>query len=489
MARTEFVDASKLLVFSSELDPAGLADADAKAAELRAIRATTYMKLSLVLGDRVPVLAQNQVFDSPLLFGLMASPTTSVKSTRNSSKKELRRERRRTEWHDGEERTKESDALIWLIENEYVQVRIHEHGLDETPKAEDRFTLRNACASALRKPGFVLSGWPELPKDARDDIAQILTGQSKAQPPPEWISRVNAIERIDEALRGSGSSGRARTITMSLDKFIQAELEQRRGPRPGRYLEGWFTELRSFAKEVEAVGGLELHGKRITAFNLNSRSDWRCLIEAFKQEHPERVSAGHRPLVAASAMVDLAYNRKVALSLGAPVQREVAQEETEQDLITEDPDVISVNREAVFLGQRTNAEWLSWAFVKAHLENGLVPNEVSKDRVAMRNEIKESLLTQKVAAEVDGGFVLGARVWLPYARGGGIGMAAIGGAMGGVFTPSAPLIGAGIGAAVGAVGAHYIGLLDPIPQLRDWRIDRGVKALSAELKTYDNADA
>lgn len=219
--------------------------------------------------------------------------------------------------------------------------------------------MRNACASALNNPRFVLSGWPELANEDRDEIARYLMGQTKNQPPPALRSRVDAIEQIDDALRESKSSERAKAIPRSLDMFTQDELDQRSGARPGSYLQQWFSDLRSFAEVVKGADGPKLNAEAIESFNLNARSDWRRLIKAFEQVHSDRFHEGHRALMAASAMIDLAYNRKVALSLGAPFQRESAMGQIEQELIIEDPDATKLSREATFLSERTNAERLS----------------------------------------------------------------------------------------------------------------------------------
>lgn len=441
-----------MLTYSADLDPSGFTG-DTDQALLRGIRATTAMKLSLVFGERIPVLAQNQVFDSPLMFGLL-SPGGEASADA------------------------EKVAFLWLVQNDYIQVRIHEAGLKETNRPEDRFTLRNACASALANPKFTLSAWPDLDIEQRQQTARYLTGESDGQPPSAYQDRATVIQQLDDALQASKASEKAVVIKDSLVRFIRDELQQRRGDRPGSYLVPWFDKLGQFAQSVKD-STVELDGEPIKKFDQNMRSEWRRLILTYRivNGHPEN----HGPLAAASALVDLAYNRKVAQSMGAPYQLEVATQEVQQELIKEDPDTISMHWESTFLTSETQGDWLSWSYVQSKLEAGDVPNEQTQDGQARRQVILRELCEMKVRQEVSGGFVLSGHAKIAsLARDVGIGAGAIIGNLGGTVLLSHPVGAVGVvaGALIGdRVGSH----LEPL--LVGRQVKRQIESLNAELRT------
>lgn len=109
------------LRYSADLDPAGLADPE-EGPHLAA-RAASAMKVGLLLEGRVPVLAQNQVFDSRLLLGWSADAT-------------------------------EIEAVSWLVRNNYVRMKAYSQRRDSGPP-----TLSGAFARALRDQRFEFSGW------------------------------------------------------------------------------------------------------------------------------------------------------------------------------------------------------------------------------------------------------------------------------------------------------------------------------------------
>lgn len=459
--RTRFIDPESMTRFSSELDPVGFAGTSEEQHKLQALRATTAMKLSLILGDRIPVLAQNQIFDSRLFLGLLDPEA------------------------QGSEEADERDAFLWLVKKQYVRLALR--AADGAGSRARQLPLSTAFAQTLRRPGFILSGWPEMTADERDHFAQIVSGETAEEPPRHLENAVEALRTVDEVLRRS-SFVPVSEPDEPLSWFIRTELGQRTGAAPSAYLNGWFSKLRAFAEDTSERRSDEWE----SPFNPNLRSDWRKLIRLFKTT--KELPINHSALNATSRLVDIAYNRRVARSIGAHFQREVAVDAESEQLLREDPDTLTLSKEAASLSERTREPWLSWCVVKDYLQTGRVPNERTAARFDRRQQILEDLNKALVTVEVDGAWMFRNRERLTrrlQEAAVGVGTAVIT-ATGFVVLPQNPEAGpaaAGLAAAgAGALGAagHALGKVDPVSRLRDLRISRGIRTLTAELRTDDS---
>ncbi len=120
----------------------------------RGVRATSTLMLDLLVGRDVPVLSQAQVLDGALLLETVAQ-------------------------HDGE-----SAAVLRLIADSRIQMRIHAGLVTPQESDSDTFSLVNAFTSAI-DGSFKFSAWPELSDaDARKAIKAAVTGRSR-DPLPE----------------------------------------------------------------------------------------------------------------------------------------------------------------------------------------------------------------------------------------------------------------------------------------------------------------
>lgn len=450
--RTRFKDAQHMLLFSAEWDPVGLVGSGGV---LRAIRAESALKQSLVLGRRIPVFAQHQIFDSPHLLALFEPGPPG---------------------HEAE-REIEIDSLLWLIRHGYVQVKIHPSGLAQPPDGRSPLTLKNAFAAAVARPGFNLTAWPDLEPGYRREFAQLLTGASDAEVPARFATRVAAIEQLDEAFRRSRVSEQARVIPRSLDDFVSDELRQRteRG-LPGAFLQPLVEALRRRGRErIFETGDVE------RPYDLNLRSDWRHLVAGLAAERGyDETHGGVRSLI---QLVDLAYNRKVALSCGAPYQREVAASAWAEPLLREDPDLNGLSHEVAFLTERVPGEWLSWTFVKDKLKQGLVATDPFSDGRGLRRAMLAELAALAVSGTAEAGALASPiRVWSGIGTDIGVGAAGTVVTYGAALTGWDPLTAGLAGVAAGATVGHLLRRLNE--HLAAKLVGRPVGALTAELRTH-----
>ena len=231
--------------YSADLDPGGFTDPDEAAH--RATRAVSAMKLGLLLEGQVPVLSQNQVFDSPLFLA----------------------------WAGADD--DETSALARLIRGNWIQVRIHG---SEPGDSEPR--LAAAAARALADERFLLSGWPGISREEREEAAAILSGRSHLPPSGTFAPQIRGVQLLDEALRASSATERAVVVVVSLAALVRAEMDQRAGDHGrGRYLARPFDDLMALAERIADGEVFELDGEPVSDLDLNRRSDWRRLSDSW----------------------------------------------------------------------------------------------------------------------------------------------------------------------------------------------------------------
>lgn len=460
-----FRDPENLLRFSDELDPARFANCPETEAKTRCVRASASMMLGLLYGIRVPVLSQNQVFDSRHILEVAGS--TGV-------------DKRQAE---------ERSGFLSLIRSSYIQMRIHPIGLVPLPGGKDPFTLSNALASSLMQPTFVFSAWPDMPHEERVELARILRGESRAAWSPRLGRHVEAVLAMNEAFVASGASERAETIDTSLETFVDTQVAYR-AQHGLDYLQETLAALKALAEQAATAPRAlrAADGSKVAPFDLNKRSDWRRLIATYSSATPHRRESDDESLQAVSTVVDIAYNRKVGLSLGARFQRETAETDDDPRMMLSDPGLVSAHAETTALVEDTSLQWLGWRDVWEFVDGHKVPAQSTRE---WQLELLNELLTMKVAATVDAGGVL--RV-LHYVR---AGLTPVMPALR-VAAVAAPIAGAGIGAVVAdpllAMAVAGVGTLPEVARLaletgevRKLLIARGLRAarasLAAELRT------
>jgi len=286
----------------------------------RSVSSTGVLLLELLVGGGTVLLSQTQAFDNAMLLEYLAANDA------------------------------ESLALRRLVQSGRIQVRIFDSpALRELPSGGQRFTLLNAFCSAMSQRDFVLSAWPELGDHGRRlAIVECLDrapNRLRALCDDDVLAgRIEAVRELDLSLRKSPASERAMPVVgKNLYERVSDDLETLPADEPTEAAMYWL------AGRLAVVDPGRLRG----------RSTWYRLLDELAAQHP--IFSG--PEENLRAIVDGAYNRVVADSLGATgtftqyPAGEVAAAIAEQAGID-----ATTDRQLVLLAedQRRDA-WLTWS--------------------------------------------------------------------------------------------------------------------------------
>jgi hypothetical protein len=244
------------------------------------------MMAVLLLDGRRPLLSQTQAFDNAQLLGTIGDCTTET-----------------------------SRALLGLVRADQVRAGFYAGALADEPGAVPRESLANAFCTAL-EGSFRFSAWPELegPASPRAELAAVLRAGDWDWPQVESIvdgpllARLYSLHELDRALRDSPETEVAEPLA-SGGTFEQSRAGLERLARQNARLAGEAGALIA-AADARRKRDLE-HGRSGYA----SRTIWRTMIEALAGKgdiSPEVAQA-------ASGIVDIAYHRTTAASLGTRV--------------------------------------------------------------------------------------------------------------------------------------------------------------------------
>lgn len=434
--------------YSADLDPGGFTDPEEAAH--RATRAISAMKLGLLLEGQVPVLSQNQVFDSPLFLA----------------------------WAGADD--DETSALARLIRGNWIQVRIHG---SEPGDSEPR--LAAAAARALADERFLLSGWPGISREEREEAAAILSGRSHLPPSGTFAPQIRGVQLLDDALRASSATERAVVVDESLAAFVRAEMDQRAGDHGrGRYLARPFAALMALADRMADGEVFELDGEPLTGLDLNRRSDRRRLLRLLAAQPESGLHAEHGALRSLSALVDLAYNTKVARSCAAQRQREVAVDETVREVVAEDPDTVGMAAEVTWFTERSAERWLTWGHVWDLLAQGVAGRPGAPGAPHTAAGVDELLRLDLARSTGMGGFAI--RVLLPAAP---VFVGVVGAeALGNVLFADPTWMDGALGGTLGVLLPSAVARLGVgrslTSRVQDHRLNRARAAMAADLRTH-----
>jgi len=308
-ARTAYFSALDTVHFRADV-PATLRDE-------RMVGATGTVMLQMLLGGVTPLLSQTQAFDSAAIVNALA--------------------------RFGED----LPTLLKLARTGRVRVPILDGPLlRDDPADGHRLTLLNAFVSALQRPDFIFSAWPELAADPglraavaeqldRDpaDVERITSGT--------LYHRLSGLIEFDRALRDSGPISARPPAGPGLCERVLTTLGHRRGSL-SRQEDATLSDL-----ETRVRSGAD-------AALFERRSAWYALLDG----HAD----AERPIAIARAVVDACYNQMVAASLGADgLSLEIPDLAAARAVADTDPAYRLDAQAAQLVDDPAFGEWLTWA--------------------------------------------------------------------------------------------------------------------------------
>ena len=245
----------------------------------REVAATGAVMIDVLAGGAVPVLSQTQAFDSAVLLNVL-------------------------EGHGDD-----TLALLRLVERSRLQVRVVERPRIEHLAGPAPESLLNAFALAVQRPGFMLSGWPELTDAAlrRHVLDVTIAGADVDELGSERLAaRLEGLRLLDAALTRSEAAEKVRAapggnlFEQVLGVLDSYEQEEPAHAEAVRWLRARALSVRA-RRESDPGAGPDLGG----------RSGWYVLLDELSGED-ELAPAGS----ALRSVVDEAYNGVIAVSLG-----------------------------------------------------------------------------------------------------------------------------------------------------------------------------